>query len=188
MSRLSLHSPHWAAMVCSSLLMKCLGFSFKLVATCSRRLGIVVLGAQLWFKDVFSPQGPLEVLLGALEPYLCPPLLFSPGSWPTRKTTGTQESYSSLSIKVSHVLIALVIPFNRSLILITWIVVCYFSVSLLTIDFCLFLVVGIKPGPHACWASALPLSDLSGPHFRLVFSKFIFSINNIIRAWTCCTY
>lgn len=186
MSRLSLHSPHWAAMVCSCLLMKCLGFSFKLVATCSRRLGIVVLGAQLWFKDVFSPRGPLEVLLGALEPCLCPPLLLSPGSRPTRTTTGTQESDSSLSINVSHLLIALVIPSN--LILITWIIVCYFSVSLLTIDFCLFLVVGIKPGPHACLASVLPLSDLSSPHFHLVFKKFIFSLNNIIKAWTCCTY
>lgn len=68
------------------------------------------------------------------------------GSWPTRKTL----SYSSLSVKVSHVLIALVIPSNRYLILMTWIIVCYFSVSLLTIDFCLLLVVGIKPGPHAC--------------------------------------
>lgn len=72
------------------------------------------------------------------------------GSWPTRKMTGTQESYSSLSVKVSHVLIALVIPSNRYLTLITWIIVCYFSVSLLIIDFCLLLVVGIKPGPHAC--------------------------------------
>lgn len=106
------------------------------------------------------------------------------GSWPRRKTTGTQESYSSLSVKVSHVLIALAIPSNRYLVLITWIIVYYFSVSLLTIDFCLFLVLGIKPGPHACRASALSLSDLSSSQFHLVFNKFIFSLSNIIKALT----